>query len=236
MPTDRVWDAGTASRRLDSPAMAAPVNRVVAELSAVLAEYDNECAGNYRYLEHKDESVALLRARLAAAVDRLAPASSSYVREANTTVAIPGWYSVVQLAGIVTALRDDYAAGYMTSVEGLIHADVFADFLEMAEELTSKGYKDAGAVIAGSVLEEHLRKLAAANGVSVHVGTAHKNADVINADLVKEGAYNKLEQKNVTAWLGLRNDAAHGSYGNYDKAMVEGLIRDVRDFMVRHPG
>ena len=37
---------------------------------------------------------------------------------------------------------------------------LFADFLEMASELQRKGFKDAAAVIAGSTLEEHLRKLA----------------------------------------------------------------------------
>lgn len=53
-------------------------------------------------------------------------------------------------------------------------------------------------------------------------------ADVLNADLCKVGAYNKMEQKNVTAWLDLRNKAAHGHYAEYDQAHVESLVRDVR--------
>lgn len=57
-------------------------------------------------------------------------------------------------------MREDYEAGYMRTVEELIHADLFADFLERTDELVSKGYKDPAAVLAGSVLEEHLRKLA----------------------------------------------------------------------------
>jgi hypothetical protein len=32
----------------------------------------------------------------------------------------------------------------------------------------------------------------------------------------------------------LRNDAAHGKYENYDAKQVASLIRDVRDFMIRH--
>jgi hypothetical protein len=123
----------------------------------------------------------------------------------------------------------------MATVEELVHADLFADFLEMASELLAKGYKDAAAVITGSVLEEHLRKLAGLNGVPIQAGAAHKKADTLNADLVKAGAYNKLEQKNVTAWLGLRNDAAHGKYGNYDEAQVQNFVDNVRDFLLRHP-
>ena len=48
-------------------------------------------------------------------------------------------------------------------------------------------------------------------------------------------AYGKLDQKSVTAWLDLRNDAAHARYDNYDKGQVEALIRDVRAFTLRHP-
>jgi len=108
----------------------------------------------------------------------------------------------------------------------------------MADELLAKRYKDAAGVIIGSVLEEHLRKLAGIFGASVTVGKAHKKADTINADLAKAGAYNKLEQKNVTAWLGLRNDAAHGNYGNYGnygQSQVAIFLTSVREFMTRHP-
>ena len=71
---------------------------------------------------------------------------------------------VVSLAGVLTALREDYQAGYLQSIEQLIHGNVFADFL-MADELLQKPYKDPAAVLAGSVLEEHLRNLATTTGV-----------------------------------------------------------------------
>ena len=57
----------------------------------------------------------------------------------------------------------------------------------------------------------------------------------MNADLVKAGVYAGLEQKGVTAWLGLRNHAAHGEYAKYDESQVGALIRNVRDFLIRHP-
>ena len=47
--------------------------------------------------------------------------------------------------------------------------------------------------------------------------------------------YNKLEQKTVTAWLGLRNSAAHGKYDDYDDRQVASFIQGLRDFMIRHP-
>lgn len=57
----------------------------------------------------------------------------------------------------------------------------------------------------------------------------------MNADLVKAGAYAKLEQKSVTAWLGLRNDAAHGEYTAYDAKQVTLFISGIRDFIPRNP-
>jgi hypothetical protein len=64
-----------------------------------------------------------------------------------------------QVRGTLQALRDDYESGYLQSVVELVHADIFADFLDMADYLIQQGYKDPAAVVAGSVLEEHLRKL-----------------------------------------------------------------------------
>ena len=71
------------------------------------------------------------------------------------------------MVGVVVSLRADIEAGYTQSLVELIHADVFADYLAMAAELQKNRYKDAAAVLAGSTLEEHLRKLAAKRRVSI---------------------------------------------------------------------
>lgn len=179
-----------------------------------------------------------LRTRMVAATNRLAAPHSAYrdqVQECegeNTT----DRHKVATLTGILIALRDDYEAGYLQSVQELIHADVFGDFLEMAQELLDKNYKDPAAVVAGSVLEEHLRKLAGLAGVSVSAPDGKPvKADRLNADLTKAGVYTGLEQKSVTAWLGLRNHAAHGEYDKYDAAQVANLLSDIRAFLIRHP-
>jgi hypothetical protein len=57
------------------------------------------------------------------------------------------------LAPIATTLRDDIAAGWLTTMVELAHADTYAGYLEMAEGLHGRGFKDAAAVIAGTSLE-----------------------------------------------------------------------------------
>jgi uncharacterized protein (DUF2164 family) len=59
---------------------------------------------------------------------------------------------------MLQAHRQDYEAGYLQSVVELVHADIFADFLEMADYLLQQGYKDPAAVITGSVFGAHLRE------------------------------------------------------------------------------
>jgi hypothetical protein len=175
-----------------------------------------------------------------ALLDRLAGPQSSYRRAAQTQLdykfPIANKYTLAHFVGVVLAFRADVDAGYTRTLAELVHADVFSDFIEMAEELLGSGYKDAAAVIAGSVLEEHLRKLGHKHAVAVErPDGSPRKADTLNADLTKAGVYNKLEQKSVTAWLDLRNNAAHGKYSEYDHGHVGSLIRDVRSFMTRYP-
>ncbi len=139
------------------------------------------------------------------------------------------------LLGILKALRSDYEAGYLRSVHEIIHGGIFSDFLEMADYLLTEGYKDPAVVLAGGVLEEQLRKLRQANGIPITKGAAHKKADGLNANLAGANIYSKLDQKNVTAWLGLRNNAAHGKYNEYSKEQVTLMVQSVRDFISRNP-
>ena len=123
-------------------------------------------------------------------------------------------------------------------MRGLIAAEFFSDFLDMAGHLLEEGYKDPAAVLAGSVLEEHLRQLADKNGVDIiekrNGKDVFRKADTLNADLTKTKAYNVLEQKSVTSWLDLRNNAAHGKYGQYTKDQVQLMLDGIRGFMTRN--
>lgn len=138
--------------------------------------------------------------------------------------------------GILVAAREEVADGWAITARGIVSAAIFADFMEMAQHLLAEKYKDPAAVMAGSVLEEHLRQLASKHGVPVELTdpkgkTVPKKADVLNADLVKAGVYNVLNQKLVTGWLDLRNKAAHGKYSEYTEANVDLMIQGILQFM-----
>lgn len=142
--------------------------------------------------------------------------------------------------GILIAARDEVSGGWAVTARGIVSAEIFGDFMDMAQYLLAEKYKDPAAVMAGSVLEEHLRQLGNKYGVPIDQHdskgkTVPKKAEVINADLVKAGAYNVLNQKLVTGWLDLRNKAAHGKYNEYTIQNVELMMQGILQFMTSFP-
>jgi hypothetical protein len=221
-----------------------PRDVFAAQLDAIVAEYEDA----RRRSQHDDASDAIsntkaveMVTRAHAAIERVGGRNSVYGRQAEVIVSqkIHEWAKLWHLVGVAQSLSHDLKAGYLTSLEELIHGEVFGDFLEMAEYLLENGYKDAAAVIAGSTLEAHLKQLCKRAGLASDVntssGTRPKKADQLNAELSKAAVYGILDQKNVTAWLDLRNKAAHGVYSGYQKEQVAIMVSGIRDFMTRCP-
>ena len=169
------------------------------------------------------------------AIERASGRNSIYFRNATAIRASNEHIELQGIAGVCKSLLSDIRNGYTRTMEELIHADVFADYLEMADHLLATGYKDAAAVIAGSTLEAHLHKLCGKHGLPVEDGGKPKKADTLNADLCKANVYSKLDQKSVTSWMDLRNKAAHGHYAEYNKSQVTLMAAAVRDFIARLP-
>ena len=136
--------------------------------------------------------------------------------------------------GVLNAIQEQITNGWLETTKGLVTAEVFADFLEMAEHFLDQKYKDPAAVMVGSVLEEHLRQVCLAASIPTEDPSGKpRKADILNADLAKAGKYSKLDQKQVTAWLDLRNKAAHGKYYEYSNEQVVLMLAGVRDFIIR---
>lgn len=216
---------------------------MLTQLDDVLTEFQNLRAraehGDLSDLPEGDLVRFVTRAR--AVIHRVAGTPSPYVDQCEQIAKgeqYPGFIAI-HLVGVVESLRTDVAAGYLQSQRELVHGELFADFLEMSQHLLDEGYKDAAAVIAGSSLEAHLRQLCTKAGIDLAIQSGPdvipKKADRLNADLAGAGVYGKLDLKNVTAWLDLRNKAAHGNYDQYQAGQVALLVSAVQDFITRHP-
>lgn len=173
----------------------------------------------------------------ATTIGRLTSSSSTYERQAKRILDRQGSgyaHDIAALMGVLKALRRDIEAGYLRSFEEEVHAGVFGDFLEMADQLLVDGYLIAAGVVAGAALEGRLRSLADTAGVNRHARGRPKRAGMLNDDLAKREVYSRAEQKQVTAWQDLRNSAAHGRE-DFSAAEIRLMIQGIRDFVTRHP-
>lgn len=141
----------------------------------------------------------------------------------------PGYISdVTRGLAVLKAAWNDYSKGYLTELRTLVRAEVFDDILEQGQHLFDQGYHQPAAVLAGAVLEDALRKICDRSGISL---SAKPKLDGMNAELLKKGVYNTLVQKRVTMLADIRNKAAHGQWTQFSSADVEGMLRQVRDFV-----
>ncbi len=148
-------------------------------------------------------------------------------------------YINIQAAiNIIDNIKSEIENGWLSGVKAIVSAEIFSDFMDMANHLLEKDYEDAAAVMIGSVLEEHIRQLCLKHNINITRESKGKQvplkADSMNNELVKANVYNILDQKSVTTNLDLRNKAAHGKYDEYDKSQVELMYSSVLNFMTRH--
>lgn len=210
------------------------IQQLLDQSSAVLATKE--------YSQYGSDSVdsgkfAGLRASALSFIAMVYGNKHSHYTEFDTRVDDSYEYKAQQGHAILLSIQNEIEGGWVFSVKKLISAEIFSDFLEMAEHLLSQNYKDPAAVMIGSVLEENLRQLCSANDIETDLerdgSFIPKKADRLNSDLAKSEIYTKLDQKAVTMWLDLRNKAAHGKYEEYSQEQVELMLQGVTEFLAR---
>ena len=133
--------------------------------------------------------------------------------------------------GILRGLKDDIEQGFLVSVQELVKAEVFTDFLEIAEHLLDNNYKDPAASLIGAVLENGLKDIAIKNSISF---SKSDGIDDINKKLTISSVYNTLVQKQVDVWRTIRNSSDHGKFTEYTIADVKSMKSGVESFLANH--
>jgi len=206
-------------------------------------EFDKELGDkeywDYRNVKISQDRIEYYITKAITLVSRISGSKSDYSQRIKEILKQDSFscYKLRLIIGSLRALDSDIKNNYLQNISQLLHAELFSDFLEMAEHLLKEGYKCPAAVIAGSTLEEHLRKLCSDNNIKINTikkgKQIPKKADLLNSELVKARIYNKLDQKQITAWLDLRNKAAHGKNSEYSDDQVKYFISGLRDFLIR---
>lgn len=149
------------------------------------------------------------------------------------------YYSDFNLTLLIELLKEikiDIEEGWLNGFKSQISVELFTNFLNMAEHLLDEGYKDSAAVIIGSVLEENLRQLALRDDILITRKDPKSDKEMpldaasMNTLLAIREVYSMSYHKDITAWLDLKNKAAHGKYSEYDLNAVKSVLSAVRDF------
>lgn len=115
--------------------------------------------------------------------------------------------------------------------------DVVSDFLEQAYTLLDSKDVHAAAptVIIGAALEEFLRNWV--EEANLDIGEKKPGIDTYAKVLREAKLIEKQDVKDITAWAGLRNDAAHGEWDKVnDKEKISNMLHGVNLFMRKYAG
>lgn len=132
---------------------------------------------------------------------------------------------------VLKAIKADIDGGYLGTLENLVAADIFTDFIEISEYLCKEGFKDPAASLVGAVLEDGLKSICKKNGIKVR---NREDIGSLNTKLSEANIYNRIIQKQVQVWNEIRNNADHGDFKEYTQDLVTGMIAGVRDFLAKY--
>ncbi|HOI77773.1 MAG TPA: hypothetical protein PLI06_09225 [Methanofastidiosum sp.] len=142
---------------------------------------------------------------------------------------------LIPILGSLEALYDALNKGLLGDVRNYIRAEIFTDFLEMAEYFLKKEKKDPAAILIGVVLEDSLRKIAITNNIDIFKDNEkYKNLDALNQELYSKGIYNLLINKQITSYGEIRNKAVHANFDKYELKDVERMLSFVKDFCSKY--
>lgn len=176
-----------------------------------------------------DDDYFRLRTRTSNLVRKACGENSAHLRELEGIGKES--HELPKVVGVLEAAKADLEGGFLFDLKALVEAEILGDFLDQARALLAAGHHVAAASLAGAVLEDTLRKMSDAAKVAYPAST---KIDSLNVELAKATVYDKLTQKQITAWADLRNNADHGHFDKVKSADVEDMIKWVQRFASEH--
>jgi hypothetical protein len=182
--------------------------------------------------------------RIASAIERFSPPRSVYLLMMNQALENHdppknSKQTTERLKAVLMALKEDLAEQRLQKTAEIIHSDMLSDFLEMAMRFVRDGFKDPAAILAGSVLAEHLRRLLTKNEMNLFCDNEGepipKNLTRMNQELFHFEVYEKATQQNITAWNEIRLNALYGHYDKFTHEQAKNMVSGLRLLITAHP-
>lgn len=134
---------------------------------------------------------------------------------------------LVLMLGLLKGAKDDWEHGFLGRIEYIVAGATFDDFLDHAAEYHRGNKKNEASVLASTVLEDTVKKVAQKNGLI----TTGKTLDPLIDELVKANIFTPVKGKRVKAYAGVRNQALHAEWDKFDISDVGQLIEGTRELI-----
>jgi hypothetical protein len=132
------------------------------------------------------------------------------------------------LRGIFTAAKEDYEGGHFFSVQSVISGELFGDFVVLAKQSLSEGYKDVAAVLACAALEDALKRYALSQDLDVQ----DKSMQEVVAALKSKGLVSGAQKPLLDTMPKIRDYAMHANWDKIKQEDVSGIIGFVEQFLL----
>lgn len=140
-------------------------------------------------------------------------------------------HSLNQMEGILLGTKSNIEGGFLTKLKSQIILDIETDFLVIANELIADGAKDSAAVLACTVLEDSLKRLAQTHNIENVQG---KEMSFVTAALFKKGVIEKSTNGAILSFKALRNSAFHAQWDHVSEETVKMLLVFLPSFIEKH--
>jgi hypothetical protein len=137
-----------------------------------------------------------------------------------------------KLVSLFRSAKTDFEGGYVFNVDLRVSGEIFGDFVVLAKQCLSEGQKDVAAVLACAALEDALKRLALAHGLSVE-GKAM--SDVVNA-LKTSGLIQGAQKALLDAMPKIRNMAMHAEWTRITEPDVSSVLGYVEQLLLTRFG
>ncbi len=132
-----------------------------------------------------------------------------------------------KMHGLLGSAEDEWKRGFLRKIEYIVIAEAFDDFLDHASIYHKGNKKIESSVLASTVLEDTVKKIAKKNNID----PKGKSLEPLIDDLVKEGIITPVKAKRIKGFAGVRNHALHAEWDDFDIKDVGQLISGVRELI-----
>jgi hypothetical protein len=138
--------------------------------------------------------------------------------------------TVSKMRGVLQSASSEWTAGLMRSIEYIVAAATFDDFLDHAAEYHKGGKKVEAAVLGSAVFEDAIKRICSKHKIP----SAGKTVDPLIDDLTAAGVFTGVKAKRAKAYAGVRNHALHAEWDKFDLKDVGQMVEGVRELIEDH--